>query len=153
MPTPWCCGMRCSRFRRPPSAGGSELLAAAGAYHVAGDADALVLRHALQPFSPAAFGSEDTRHFSYGAHWHPAAGRLSGARGLLGPWIAAGTALPPPEDEARELSLDALRRFLLAPAEQFLRHRLGLRLVEPEQAGEDIEPLLAPGRGLARNRL
>src|SRR5690606_38228304 len=69
------------------------------------------------------------------------------------PWIAEGTALSPPQDEARELSLDALRRFLLAPADQFLRHRLGLRLVEPEQAGEDIEPLLAPGRGLARNRL
>src|SRR5690606_14955502 len=104
-------------------------------------------------FSPAAFGSEDTRHFSYGAHWHPAAGRLSGARALLGPWIAAGASLPAPEDEANELSLDALRRFLLAPADQFLRHRLGLRLVEPEEAGEDIEPLAAPGRGLARNRL
>src|SRR5690606_40414606 len=61
----------------------SELLAAAAAYHAAGDAEALVLRHALQPFSPAAFGSEDTRHFRYGAHWHPAAGRLSGARSLL----------------------------------------------------------------------
>ncbi|WP_140909627.1 exodeoxyribonuclease V subunit gamma [Cognatiluteimonas lumbrici] len=138
---------------REPSAVVSELLSAAAAYHEAGDADALVLRHALQPFSPAAFGSEDTRHFSYGAHWHPAAGRLSGARSLLGPWIAAGTSLPAPEDEANELSLDVLRRFLLAPAEQFLRHRLGLRLVEPEEAGEDIEPLAAPGRGLARNRL
>ncbi len=137
---------------REPSAVVSELLAAATACHDGIDAEALVLRHSLQPFSPAAFGSEDARHFSYGAHWHPAAGRLSSARTTLAPWMQPGTSLPPGEAE-NELSLDALRRFLLAPSEQFLRHRLGLRLPELEQAGEDIEPLRAPGRGLERHRL
>jgi exodeoxyribonuclease V gamma subunit len=138
---------------REPSAVVSELLAAAAAYHAPADTDALVLRHALQPFSPAAFGSGDPRHFSYDARWHPAAGQLSGARSALAPWMRAGTSLPPPADVETELSLDALRRFLLAPAEQFLQQRLGLRLPEVEAAGEDIEPLRAPGGGLERHRL
>jgi exodeoxyribonuclease V gamma subunit len=41
----------------------------------------------------------------------------------------------------------------MAPAEQFLRQRLGLRLPEVEAAAEDIEPLRAPGGGLDRHRL
>jgi exodeoxyribonuclease V gamma subunit len=81
---------------REPSAVVSELLAAAAAYHAPADPGALVLRHALQPFSPAAFGSGDPRHFSYDARWHPAAGQLSGARTTLAPWMRAGAPLPPP---------------------------------------------------------
>jgi len=138
---------------REPSSVVSDLLAAAAAYHEGADAHALVLRHALQPFSPAAFGCDDPRHFSYDARWHPAAGRLSGARMPLEPWMRAGTSLAPPDEPGTELSLDELRRFLLAPAEQFLRQRMGLRLPEVEQAGEDIEPLRAPGAGLERHQL
>ena len=138
--------------RREPSALVSELLAAAAACHADTDPEALVLRHPLQPFSPAAFGSEDPRHFSYRAHWHPAAGRLSGARAPLGPWLAPSAALPPPE-EAGELPLESLCRFLLDPAGQFLQKRLGLRLPAFERATEDIEPLSAPGHGLERHRL
>jgi exodeoxyribonuclease V gamma subunit len=148
---------------RESSAVVSELLAAAADYHVAADdpgrakkkeaiIEALVLRHPLQPFSPAAFGAGDPRRFSYRERWHPAAGRLSGARAPLAPWMDAALALAPPSEEA-ELSLDALRRFLMAPAEQFLRQRLGLRLAELDEAGEDVEPLQAPGRGLERSRL
>ena len=140
---------------REPSALVSELLAAAAAYH--GDPDTaarqLVLRHPLQPFSPAAFGSEDVRLFSYRGHWHPAAGRLSGTRGALAPWMARAQSLAPAGDVDAELPLDALRRFLLAPAEQFLRQRLGLRLAETEQANEDIEPLQLPAGGLQRMQL
>jgi exodeoxyribonuclease V gamma subunit len=140
---------------REPSALVSELRAHAAAYH--GDpgkaAQALVLRHPLQPFAPAAFGADDARQFSYRAHWHPAAGRLAGTRGRLPPWFDAAQALPPADAVETELPLDALRRFLLAPAEQFLRQRLGLRLPEREQADEDIEPLQAPSRGLERHAL
>ena len=140
---------------REPSALVSELLAAAAAYH--GDPDTaarqLVLRHPLQPFSPAAFGSEDVRLFSYRGHWHPAAGRLSGTRGALAPWMAGAQSLAPAGDVDAELPLDALRRFLLAPAEQFLRQRLGLRLAETEEANEDIEPLQLPAGGLQRMQL
>ena len=64
-----------------------------------------------------------------------------------------GSPLPPPVEAETELPLDNLRRFLLSPAEQFLRQRMGLRLPETEKAGEDIEPLRAPGAGLERNRL
>src|SRR5690606_4227876 len=87
------------------------------------------------------------------AHWHPAAGRLTGARNALGPWMPAGATLAPPVETETDLPLEDLRRFLLAPAEQFLRRRMGLRLPEIEKAGEDIEPLRAPGGGLERNRL
>jgi exodeoxyribonuclease V gamma subunit len=117
------------------------------------EADTLVLRHALQPFSPAAFGCDDARYFSYDARWYPAAGRLSGARSVLAPWMRAGSPLPPPVEAEPGLPLEDLRRFLLSPAEQFLRQRMGLRLPDVEKAGEDIEPLRAPAAGLERNRL
>ena len=146
---------------REPSALVSELLAAAAGYHAQpGEAARdLVLRHALQPFSPAAFGTRgrdgeaDPRSFSYRAHWHPAAGRLSSARDRLAPWMDPAIALAPPVDTEDSLPLDALRRFLMAPAEQFLRQRLGLRLPEVDAAGEDVEPLQAPRAGLQRTLL
>jgi len=146
---------------REPSALVSELIAAAAAYHVDRDeaTKALVLRHPLQPFSPQAFGGidaqgeADPRVFTYRGHWHPAAGRLSGARAPLAPWMDAANALAPAGQAEETLSLDALRRFLLAPAEQFLRQRLDIRLAEIEDAGEDIEPLQAPQPGLQRNQL
>jgi len=152
---------------REPSALVSELLSTAADYHLAADAArqatakaeieaALVLHHPLQPFSPAAFGggdAPDPRRFSYRGHWHPAAGRLSAARNALAPWMQAATVLAPPPEPEQELSLDALRRFLVAPAEQFLRQRLGLRLAEVDEAGDDVEPLQAPGRGRERTAL
>ncbi|MEO8161450.1 MAG: exodeoxyribonuclease V subunit gamma, partial [Arenimonas sp.] len=140
---------------REPSAVVSELLAHAGAYHVAADAAAkqLVLRHPLQPFSPVAFGADDARQFSYRGQWRSAAHQLSGVRRALPPWIEPTHALDAIVEPVRELSLDALRRFLLDPAGQFLRQRLDLRLPETEEAGEDIEPLRAPERGLARHQL
>ena len=140
---------------REPSALVSELLAAASAYHADPDeaAKRLVLRHPLQPFSPAAFGSDDDRLFSYRGQWHPAAGSLSAARERLPAWIATDARLASSIADEDDVSLDALRRFLLDPAGEFLRQRLGLRLPELEAAGEDIEPLQAPARGLERARL
>ncbi|WP_111267875.1 exodeoxyribonuclease V subunit gamma [Marilutibacter maris] len=158
---------------REPSALVTELLSAAADYHAAdhhaaaadaavSKADierALVLQHTLQPFSPAAFGAGDAdeaadpRRFSYRGHWHPAAGRLAAARAPLPPWMPSAAALAAPAEPESELSIDALRRFLLAPADGFLRQRLGLRLPEPGEAGDDTEPLQAPGRGLPRVQL
>jgi exodeoxyribonuclease V gamma subunit len=148
---------------REPSALVTELLAAASAYHAvpADAAKALVLRHPLQPFSPAAFsqhnseGAHDARVFSYRGHWHPAADSLSGARKALSPWIErdALLAVREPLLDERELSLEALRRFLLDPAGQFLKQRLALRLPEIESVEDDIEPLQAPARGLQRSLL
>ncbi len=139
---------------REPSVLVSELIDVAVAQHADRDAAArdFVVHHPLQPFSPSAFGDgDDPRRFSYRAHWHPAAGSLSGRRASLPPWFD-GNALPVAGDDGT-VSLGALRRFLVAPAEQFLRHALQLRMAGIEGAGEDVEPLAAPGRGLERHAL
>lgn len=139
---------------REPSVLVSELIDAAARQHEAPAtaAKALVVLHPLQPFAPAAFGGDgEPRRFSYRGQWHPAAGRMAARRAPLPPWFS-GEAMPP-EDDASSLPIDALRRFLLAPAEQFLRQRLGLRLDDIEDAGEDIEPLRMPDRGLARSEV
>jgi exodeoxyribonuclease V gamma subunit len=168
---------------REPSVLVADLLAAADAQHVpeAQAGGALVVRHTLQPFAPAAFGSEDEpRRFSYHAQWWPAAAQPAQKRVPLPAWfgddaLAAadgggagagvgdigsdGTSggallstLDTGEDDAT-LSIDELRRFLQAPADAFLRQRLGLRLAEIEAVDDDVEPLLPPGRGFARQIL
>jgi exodeoxyribonuclease V gamma subunit len=138
---------------REPSVLVSELVEAAAQYHV--DADTakqqLVVRHPLQPFAPAAFGGDEPRRFSYRAQWHLAAGSLGGARQALAPWFEQP--LSEPVEAEQELSLDALRRFLLDPAGQFLAQRLGLRLPDPIEQSEDVEPLVVPARGLERVHL
>jgi exodeoxyribonuclease V gamma subunit len=161
---------------REPSVLVADLLAAADAQHApeANAAAALVVRHPLQPFAPAAFGDADEpRRFSFDAQWWPAAAQPSARRRSLPPWFD-GEPLPPVDDEdvafadaasgaagtgagasanPAVLALDELRRFLQAPAAEFLRQRLGLRLAEVEEVDEDVEPLLAPTRGFARQSL
>ena len=154
---------------REPSVLVSELIAVAAAQHAPQSAAAgqLVVQHPLQPFSPEAFGAGDDdgggmaavepRRFSYRAHWREAAvAGLAPGREALAPWITAP--LEPrgdTEEQADEggLPIAALRRFLLQPAEALLQQRLGLRLDPIEGRGEDVEPLVAPGRGLERSLL
>src|SRR5690606_17359789 len=162
---------------REPSVLVADLLAAADAQHApeAKAGAALVVRDALQPFAPAAFGgSEEPRRFSYSAQWWPAAAQPMVRRVPLPAWfdgealaplddgqaagaVAAGmqAAGAPAADAANPatLTLDELRRFLQAPAEAFLRQRLGLRLAEVQEIDQDVEPLLAPGRGIERQLL
>lgn len=137
---------------REPSVLVSELLDAAARYHDdAGAREALVLHHPLQPFSPRAFGDADEpRHFSYLAPWHPAAAALRAPRGAGGPWFNDALA---PVDGPDELPLIALRRFLEDPPGQFLRQRMGLRLPDEIGAGDDLDPLSSPSRGLDRWKL
>ncbi|KAF1712300.1 exodeoxyribonuclease V subunit gamma [Pseudoxanthomonas kalamensis DSM 18571] len=140
---------------REPSVLVSELIDAAARQHAdpAATAQAIVVQHPLQPFAPAAFGGDDEpRRFSYRKQWHPAADHMAATRTPLPPWFAGG-AMPAADEQAPSLSIDALRRFLVAPAAQFLRQRLGLRLDEIGDAGEDVEPLLMPGRGRARSEV
>lgn len=140
--------------RREPSVLVSELIDAAAAQH-AGDAkevaEALVVRHPLQPFSPQAFGpADEPRRFSYHARWQQAAAGAADRRVPLPPWFEgeplADAEAPP------ELPIGALCRFLLHPAESLLA-RMGLRLVEIEEQGDDVEPLAGPGPGLERSVL
>lgn len=134
---------------REPSVLVSELIEAAAAYHrdpaLAGRD--FTVRHALQPFSPAAFGDGDRRRFSYRRQWYPSAGRMAGERGRLQPWFDAP--LPAPVDDAteEELALDTLRRFLCDPAGQFLAQSLGLRLADEVEDVDDMEPLVLASHG------
>ncbi|WP_374012660.1 exodeoxyribonuclease V subunit gamma [Pseudoxanthomonas koreensis] len=141
--------------RREPSVLVTELIDAAVDQHApdaAGDvAEALVVRHPLQPFSADAFGPvAEPRRFSYHAQWQQAAAGAADRRVPLPPWFA-GEPFTPGEAEP-QLAISALRRFLLHPAEELLA-RMGMRLVDIEQQGEDVEPLAAPGAGLERNNL
>ncbi len=139
---------------REPSVLVSELLDAVDGQHAPGAHAGrdLVVRHPLQPFAAAAFGAGDARRFSYRQQWWPAATQPAQRRVALPPWFT-GEPLAETGDADDALSIDVLRRFLQAPAEAFLRHRLGLRMAEVDAAEDDVEPLLAPGRGLARQAL
>lgn len=138
---------------REPSVLVSELLDVAARYHAAADAkQRLVVRHTLQPFAPAAFGSADEpRRFSYRAAWRPAADQVGGVRRALPPWLA--TPLPAAGKPEDTLSLETLRRFFADPHGHFLGQRLSVRLPAPVQQTEDVEPLVLPGRGLERMQL
>ncbi|WP_368563014.1 exodeoxyribonuclease V subunit gamma [Pseudoxanthomonas sp. UTMC 1351] len=140
--------------RREPSVLVSELLDTAARYHH-GDAEAvrekLVVRHALQPFSPAAFGAAlpeeshgDARRFSFDARWYPAAGADTGT-GRAEREIFAS--ILPPRDEADEktvLSLAQLRDALMRPHAFYLQAGLGLRLPEEEAPPQEHEPFGMP---------
>ncbi|QJD69524.1 exodeoxyribonuclease V subunit gamma [Xanthomonas campestris pv. badrii] len=138
---------------REPSVLVSELLTTAAHYHAAADtAGTLVVQHPLQPFAAAAFGAQseagkDPRRFSYRRQWRPAVDSLTGQRQPLAPWVAG--ALPADAGGLPgSVSIDELRRLFGDPAGQFLRHRLGMRLPDPASEDSDLEPLLAPTRGL-----
>jgi len=136
---------------REPSVLVSELLDVVASYHADSTVarEDLVLRHPLQPFSPAAFGAgDDPRHYSYRGEWHPAAGRAGGGRKPLAPWSAAALAAPASAED--EIGIAELRRFLRDPAGEYLRRRLAMRLPDPVESVEDVEPLLLPARGLER---
>ena len=140
--------------RREPSVLVSELIDAAADQHSpeAGDvAEALVVRHPLQPFSAAAFGpADEPRRFSYHARWQQAAAGAAERRVALPPWFE-GEPFEPGETRP-DLPIGELRRFLLQPAEELLK-QVGMYVVEVEERGEDLEPLAAPGGGLERSRL
>jgi exodeoxyribonuclease V gamma subunit len=144
---------------REPSVLVSELLDAAADYHAdpAAAREALVLRHPLQPFAPAAFGAtgteaHDPRRFSYHHEWHPAAGCTGSARASVPAWWSAPS--PAPASSLPEsLSIAGLRRFLRDPAGEYLRTRLAMRLPEPVERFEDVEPLQIPGHGLDAHTL
>lgn len=136
---------------REPSATVSELLDAAARYHD-GDREqarrALVVRHALQPFSPAAFGAalvgereSDARRFSYDARWHGAAGVRPGAEP---PRRFASAAFERADAPRESLSTDRLRRAINKPHDTFLQETLGLRLPGEEAPLAEHEPFGAP---------
>ncbi|BCT92270.1 RecBCD enzyme subunit RecC [Lysobacter helvus] len=154
----WCGMDPRDNSRREPSTLVTELLDAAAAYHAVETAkvrEALVVRHALQPFSPGAFGAAhvgealpqgepiEPRRFSYDARWRAASTEASGVDDE--PVFAPPTlVLPEREGERGALSLDRLRRSLMRPHAVYLQEGLGLRLPEDEPPLAEHEPLGAP---------
>jgi exodeoxyribonuclease V gamma subunit len=143
---------------REPASVVAELLDVAAHYHAdPGDARKhLVVHHALQPFSPAAFGAAhvdeaaaDTRRFSYDERWQAAAGSVPDAQPLppfsMHPLSRA-------DDVAATLSLDGLRSALNKPQAYWLRQGLQLRLPGDDIAPDDHEPL-GPPDALLRHAL
>lgn len=150
--------------RREPSMLVSELLDTAARYY-AGDAEkvreALVVRHALQPFAPAAFGAAlademegDARRFSFDARWHPAAGAGIGLREreVFASPLPPRNETMPTEAMPTTVSLTQLRHALMRPHDHYLQQGLGLRLPEEEATLEEHEPFGAPD-ALARHGL
>ncbi len=135
---------------REPSSVVAELLDVAARYH-ADPAEArkqLVVHHALQPFSPAAFGAAhvdeaeaDPRRFSYDTRWQAAAGTVPEAQPLLPfaprPLVGAGGVAEP-------RSLEGLRGALNKPQAYWLRHGLRVRLPGDDPVADDHEPLGPP---------
>ncbi|MEO6264572.1 MAG: exodeoxyribonuclease V subunit gamma [Luteimonas sp.] len=145
--------------RREPSMLVSELLDAAARYHqgeAASVRERLVVRHALQPFSPAAFGAalpdetqREPRRFSYDARWHPAAGVDIG-RGERTMFASPLPDRGPNEEPA--VPLARLRAALMRPHAHYLQEGLGLRLPDEEAPLEEHEPFGTPD-ALARHGL
>lgn len=126
---------------REPSPVISELLDAVERMH--GDAvrERLCVQHPLQPFSPRAFGAGDAgdlerRRFSYRREWAMPAAAIQTSEP---PFVAL---LMTASDEAQTISdRDALQRFFVNPARDWLRERLGLRLPDALHEIADREPL------------
>ncbi len=150
--------------RREPSMLVSELLDVAARYHQgeAGQADLepvrerLVVRHALQPFSPAAFGAAlpeerqgDARRFSYDRRWHAAAGAEVGGGGGE---VFAPAPLIRSDAPQTTVTLAQLRSALLRPHAFYLQQGVGMRQPEETAVLESHEPFGTP-EALARHGL
>ena len=158
----WCGMDPRDNSRREPSAVVAELLDAAVDCHAAeGERaraqlrEALVVRHALQPFSPAAFGAAqvdeagdarglgDSRRFSFDARWRDAADAALASREepVFAPPMLQ---LPRPDAAEPVVLLHRLRSALMRPQAAYLRDGLGMRLPEEEAVPEEHEPLGRP---------
>lgn len=95
-------------------------------------ADRLVVRHPLQPWSPAYRNGSDPRLFTYA----PAVdGQANAALGTFAATLPELAVEPP-----SQLTLDALARFWREPAKRFVQDGLCLRLPEDDEHPGDDEP-------------
>jgi exodeoxyribonuclease V gamma subunit len=128
---------------REPSPVISELLDAVERMHGDTARERLCVQHPLQPFSPRAFGAGDDgdvepRRFSYRKEWvMPVAVAQTSE-----PLFVDAPLLLSASDDARVIpDRDALQRFFVNPARDWLRERLGLRLPDAAHEIADREPL------------
>jgi exodeoxyribonuclease V gamma subunit len=113
--------------------------------------DAMLPRIApLHPFDPSLFARDAGPARSFHAEWLPAARAPQRSAEGLPPFVAH--ALPAPDVAAKEIRLDALKRFFADPARGFLEDALQLRLPRDADEDADVEPL-EPDNGLLRYQL
>jgi exodeoxyribonuclease V gamma subunit len=104
----------------------------------------VLVRHPLQPFSPAYFRpGGDPRVFSYAARFCDGARALVSPRAELPPFFRAR--LPPPEEPLVGVALDELSAFFANPMKALLRDRVGLRLGDDGRELADREPMALDG--------
>lgn len=104
----------------------------------------LVVRHPLQAFHPGYFDRRDPRWFSYSAENNQAS--RSAAEPRPAPPVFLEQPLGEPDPAARNVSLEALSRFLHNPARAFLRQRLNIAFPETAEELSEREPFVLDGR-------
>ena len=119
--------------------------------------DALVVRHAIQPFSPSYFTQaedEGRRLFSYAGRYLRTARAVAGDRAPARPFFERPLAdtqdlgeVGGGSDEPLDLSLGGFGRFLANPAQALLQQRLSLFLGREEEPLEAREPFDLDGLG------
>ncbi|OZM77324.1 exodeoxyribonuclease V subunit gamma [Pseudonocardia sp. MH-G8] len=144
-----------SGARRPPAVPLGELLDTVAATAGPGALEQVVVRHPLQPFDPANFGSSVP--FSFDRAELAGARAAAGSKSPPAPFLAEP--LPPTEDPG-VVSLDELVAFVEHPTKEFLRQRVGLSLFTADEQQADALPVdldglatWAVGDRLLRDRL
>ncbi len=125
----------------PPSVCVSELLdylslALGGDGNKSPEAEGLLVRHRIHPFSPDYFTGDGPFYSFSHLNWR-------GATALLGDRIDAPfitQRLQEPEEVADLVTLDDFIRFFISPHEYFLKNTLRLRLPKEEQPLSEDEP-------------
>ncbi|MCX8017367.1 MAG: exodeoxyribonuclease V subunit gamma, partial [Rhodocyclaceae bacterium] len=111
--------------------------------------EALIVRHPLQPFSPAYFDGRAAALYSYDAEQCAASARLGRLQPAAAFCVAAGGEQ---EQAPAEVELADLLSFFAHPAKHFLRRRLGIHLEESEELLDIHEPFVPDRREAHRLR-
>ena len=125
----------------PPSVVVSELLDSLRPALTTEDAEALIVRHPLQPFSPRYFRSANGRRlFSYDETSAGGASQL--VRDSRPAPIFVDRALPPDDADGFpfEVTIDELETFFRNPSRAYVR-RLGFQLGQDDRTVDDRQPL------------
>jgi exodeoxyribonuclease V gamma subunit len=107
-----------------------------------GSTDALVIKHRLQPFSPAYFKG-DPKLFTYSEERRKEAECM--LKEKTQPPLFITKALPPPEEELKNINITQLCRFFGNPARFLLDKRFGIYLEEQSALLEETEPFELSG--------
>ena len=133
-----------SNVELPPAAPLAELIDRV-AEMTGREAETLVVQHPLQPFNAAYFATDDPILFSFDAE-HAPHDSLSVAPAFITHELQLDA------QDLDEISLQALRRYLMHPVRYFMRERLGIHLEESEELLEIHEPFVPDRREAYRLR-